>query len=70
MNYLSDTVYETKEDVFNNLYNSMRTEQLEEQLTNLHEWKMKAKVQLEYFRSACRLYNLCDVREVNELLND
>lgn len=70
MNYLSDTLYETQQEVFNNVYRNMRTEQLEEQLTSLHEWKMKAKVQLEHFRSACRLYNLCDVHDVNELLND
>lgn len=70
MNYLSDTLFETQEQVFHNGYNNMRAEQLQEQLANLNEWKMKAKVQLEYFRSACTLYNLCDIHDVNELLKD
>lgn len=70
MNHLSDVLYQTPEDVFTNVYNNMRTEQLEERLTHLNEWKIKAKVQLEYFRSACRLYNLCDIHDVNELLNE
>ena len=43
-------------------------EKLQEQLMQLHEWKNKAKVQLEYFRMACNLYNLCDTNTLNDLL--
>ena len=46
----------------------MRTASLEEKITSLIEWKRKALVQLEYFRLACSLYNLCDVKDINELL--
>jgi hypothetical protein len=38
------------------------------QLQELLEWKQKAKVQLEYFKMACTLYNLCNTERINELL--
>lgn len=43
-------------------------ENLQQELMQLNEWKNKAKVQLEYFRMACNLYNLCDTNTLNDLL--
>jgi hypothetical protein len=47
-----------------------RNQLLEEQVKNLIEWKKKAIVQLEYFRTACTLYNFCEAGELNKLLNN
>lgn len=47
-----------------------RAEELKEQLTHLAEWKSKAKVQLEHFRSACSLYKFCEIDDLNELLKN
>jgi hypothetical protein len=48
----------------------MRYQALEEQVKDLIEWKEKAIIQLDHFRTACRLYNLCDATEVNKLLSN
>ena len=61
---------ETTSQTYQETAKYLKPEELQEQLIELTEWKSKAKVQLEYFRYACRLYNLCDSNEVNQLLND
>ena len=66
MNFSSETTSQTYQEPGK----YMKPEELQEQLMVLNEWKSKAKIQLEYFRYACRLYNLCDSNEVNQLLND
>lgn len=45
------------------------TEDRERSIKALTEWKLRALVQLEYFRTACTLYNFCDASEINKLLN-
>jgi hypothetical protein len=66
MNFVSESTSQSYQEPGKHL----QPEELQEQLMVLTEWKSKAKIQLEYFRYACRLYNLCDSCEVSELLND
>ena len=51
------------------IFNDSNTDDLMEQVIFLNEWKRKAIVQLEHFQYACKVYKLCDVDKVNELLN-
>lgn len=66
MDYVSHPLEQKREEATNH----MLPEKLEEQLTVLTEWKLKAIVQLEYFQTACKLYNFCDADEVSELLKN
>lgn len=65
MNYLSNVLVQ-KQPVGTKLVNAI---ELEKQVIELSEWKQKAMVQLEHFKTACILYNFCDLHELNRLLN-
>ena len=58
----------TSDDMNESKYLQVNNKTLQEQVAALIEWKHKAKVQLEYFRLACTLYNLCNTENINELL--